>query len=1549
MSHDDEIHETGDGREIAVIGMSGRFPRARDLRQLWRNLRDGVEAVTFFSDEELLAAGIPAERLRDTRYVKAGSVLEGVDGFDAGFFGYSAREAEIMDPQQRLFLEHAWEALEGAGYTPETYDGLIGVYAGVAWNTYLLSNLTTHRELFDGGGAFQVFITNDKDFMPTKVSYKLNLKGPSVVVQTSCSTSLVAVHMACLSLLSYECDMALAGGVTVKVPQIEGYYALDGGLASPDGHCRSFDARAAGTIFGSGVGVVTLKRLADALADGDHIHAVIKGSAINNDGSLKVSYTAPSVEGQAEVIASAQAIAGVDPETIGYVEAHGTGTSLGDPIEVTALTKVFRESTGRKGYCALGSIKSNLGHLDAAAGIAGFIKTVLALENRQLPPSLNFETPNPVIDFAESPFFVNTELRDWKSGDTPRRAGVSSFGVGGTNAHVILEEAPAAEAPAASRPWQLMVLSARSDEALDQASENLLAWLREAEDGRLADAAFTLRAGRAVFRHRRTVVCRDRADAIAALESRDPARVLTASDSEDQRERPVVFLFPGQGAQHLGMARGLYESEAVFREEMDRCAELLRPHLGRDLRRVLWPLSEGERNAAERELTRTALAQPALFAVEYSLARLWVSWGVRPQALLGHSVGEWVAACLAGVLRLEDALRLVAVRGRLMDDLPAGAMLGVPLAEEELAPLLPEGVSLAAVNEPARSVASGPEAGIAELERLLAERGVATRRLHTSHAFHSAMMDPAVEPFAAEVRKVALNAPEIPFVSNLTGTWITAAQATDPTYWAGHLRQPVRFAAGVAELLGDPRRILLEVGPGRTLTTLASRHPEKTEQVVVASLGHPQDGAEDQAALLSALGRLWLAGLRLDWAGFHGDERRTRVPLPTYPFERQRYWIAPRELAVLPAEVPAAAAGKRPDVADWFWVPSWKPAPLAASTSRLEEKPRRWLVLAAPNTPGAGLASRLARDGREVLTVEPSAATGFQRLGEGAFAVNPGDPGAWEGLLAELWGQEKLPDAVVHAWDLAAGGPAAGDVTGFEAAQERGFYTLLDLAQAMGKLSWTPRELTVVSSGLFALHAGEAARPERATVLGLCKVLPQEISGLACRVIDAALPPASRALERLLDALAAEIEAGPAAGERIVWRGTQRWVPVREAVRLEAPATLEEPGEVQARQPFRERGVYLLTGGLAGNGHALARYLARTVRARLVLLEEPEAGVDQARVRALEELGAEVLVVPCVPGDEAAAREAVARAEERFGAVHGLIHAAGTQGERTFRLIRELDREACGWHFRPKAHAVYALENALAGRDLDLCILLSSLATELGGVAYAAYTAANCFLDAFAQDRARHGSLPWRSLGWDVWEFEGETDQITAVRDDLAGLAMSPREGEEAFHRAAAVAGLDRVLVSTTDLTARIEQAGRRIGALRGRATAAPAAGHPRPNLPVPYVAPASDLERRIAEVWKRTLGFEQIGVQDNFFELGGDSFVAVQVVSRLQDELGIELPVARLYQGLTVRSLAALLEQDRSAVVEQLAVQLEERRESMSRRREFMERRRTTRKSEAV
>jgi phthiocerol/phenolphthiocerol synthesis type-I polyketide synthase E len=1545
----DEQLEAPGARDIAVVGMAGRFPGARDLAQLWRNLRDGVESVTWLCDEELIAAGTAPELLAHPRFVRAASLLDGVESFDAPFFGYSAHEAAIMDPQQRLFLEHAWEALEDAGHLPARFDGLIGIYAGVAWNTYLLSNLTTHPELFAGGGGFQVLVTNDKDFMPTRVSYKLDLKGPSLIVQTSCSTSLVATHLACLSLLNYECDMALAGGATVRVPQHQGYLYLDGGLASPDGHCRSFDAAAAGTIFGSGVGVVVLRRLADALADGDHIWAVIKGSAINNDGSLKVSYTAPGVEGQSEVIAAAQAMAGLGAETIGYIEAHGTATTLGDPIEVMALTRVFRERTAKKGFCALGSIKSNFGHLDAAAGIAGLIKTVLALKHRQIPPSLHFETPNPAIDFAASPFYVNAQLADWPETAplSPRRAAVSSFGVGGTNAHVILEEAPEPEPAAPARPWQLLVLSARSEEALEAATDRLAGRLLDSSTADIPDIAYTLRTGRAVFRHRRMLVCAAGENPADLLRSRDPGEVLTAADDEDPRARPVVFLLPGQGAQHVGMGRDLYAGEPVFRDAIDRSAELLLPHLGLDLRRLLWPPPEeaGQADEAARRLQRTDLTQPALFAVELALAQLWMSWGVEPQALLGHSLGELTAACLAGVFSLADAHALVAARGRFMAELPPGAMLSVPLPEAELAPLLTPELALAAVNEPARSVVSGPEAAVAELEARLDARGAGagarSRRLHTSHAFHSPMMEPAVASFTAAVRRCSLAPPRIPFLSNVTGTWITPEQATDPAYWGSQLRQPVRFAAAVAELLREPRRILLEVGPGRTLSTAAGRHPERQGQPVIASLGDPQDAAPEGKHLLTALGRLWLAGLDLDPALFYEGETRRRVPLPTYPFERQKYWIEPgiERKSDRKIESPSLEIAKRPDPADWFYLPVFRPAESLTAT---QGPPRRVLVIAAERV-GTALAQTLAGAGHEVVTAKV----------EDIAALRAG------GFVPEVVVHAGTLGQAAHAWQEADGGaplPVEGGAmgegsgvrspAGFEAAQEQGLYNLLALARELAPAADHPLDLVVVTDHLLGVTAGEPVHPEKAPLLGFCRVLPLEQPGIACRCLDVALPaPGSRQEAQLLNLLATEVMAH-GGEEAVAVRGLQRWVPGFEPLPLPAaPANSGDP-----RPLLREGGVYLLTGGLEGNGFALAGWLARTARARLVLLEPPDAPPRPERRRALEELGGEVLVVTAA-GEDADLRRALAAAAERFGPPHGVIHAAGLHGEQAFQPIAEAGRAGCALSFAmfaAKVHPLFALERALAGLDLDFCVLLSSLTAELGGVANVADCAANLVLDAFARRHNRGPGTPWLSLEWDVWSLgESEDGQITALRRDLAALAMSPREGEAAFRHALALAAAcplaDVVTVSTGDLAARLAE--RR--ALRQRHTKPPAARaqaaaapHPRP-LATPFNAPGSELEQRIATLWQEALGYAPIGLDDNFFELGGDSFVAVQVVSRLRDELRIEISAARLYQGLTVRALAALIGGDETS----RSQDLEERRQSMSRRQEFQERRRTGRR----
>ncbi len=879
------------GVEIAIVGMAGRFPGAATLERFWRNLRDGVESIRFFSDEELLAAGFPARMLDDPQLIKARGALDDPDLFDAAFFDIPPREAQIIDPQQRLFLECCWEALERAGYGWDARRGRVGVFAGATENTYVL-NLYANPNLIRTLGRQQISIANNHDYLPTRVSFKLNLRGPSVNVQSACSTSLVAVHLACQSLLHGDCDMALAGGASVQGREVSGYLYAEGGISSPDGHTRTFDAAAQGVVGGSGVGVVLLKRLDDAVAAGDTVLAVIRGSASNNDGTAKVGFTAPSVEGQAAAIRAALAAAEVDPASIGYVEAHGTGTALGDPVEIAALNAAFGPSGAPH---ALGSVKTNIGHLDAASGAAGLIKTVLALGAGEIPPSLHFERPNPQIDFGS--FVVNARLAPWPGGDTggPRRAGVSSFGIGGTNAHAILEEAPAA-APGdvPRRPAQVLVLSAKTAAALDAATASLAESLKDrTDDSRaLADVAFTLAVGRQPFRWRRMIVCAESAEAAEALGSLDPARVV--SSAPESGAGSVAFLFPGQGAQHVGMASGLYRTEPVFRTALDQCCDLLAPDL--DLRAVLFPAAEKADDAA-REMARTAVTQPALFAVEYALAQLWMAWGVKPAAFLGHSIGEYVAACLAGVFTLEDALRLVAARGRLMDELPAGAMLAVPLPEDEIGALLGSALSLAAVNSPKACVVSGPAEAIAILQGELAERGLETRFLHTSHAFHSAMMEPAVEPFTELVRQIALSPPRLPFLSNVTGTWITAAMATDPAYWARHLRAPVRFADGLAELLRMPLPALLEVGPGRTLCTLARQHPDRAAaRLIVPSLGRSRDttlspALRDGEQILGALGRLWLEAVEIDWDAFYTGERRRRVPLPTYPFERRSFWI----------------------------------------------------------------------------------------------------------------------------------------------------------------------------------------------------------------------------------------------------------------------------------------------------------------------------------------------------------------------------------------------------------------------------------------------------------------------------------------------------------------------------------------------------------------------------------------------------------------------------------------------------------------------------------
>jgi acyl transferase domain-containing protein len=1501
---------------IAVIGLTGRFPGARNIEEFWKNLEDGVETITRFTDQELKAAGVDPAYFKLPGFVNAGSVLTDIDQFDALFFGYSARDAECIDPQQRLFLECAWECIEGAGYDPESYPGLIGVFGGSDMSSYIYQ-VYAHLDPLAAGSSPMALIGNDKDYLTTQVSYKLNLKGPSMAVQTSCSTSLVAVCVACQSLWSYACDMALAGGVAVGVPQKKGYFYQAGGILSPDGHCRTFDAEGQGTVVGSGVGMVLLKRLSDALADGDTIHAVIKGAALNNDGSLKVGYTAPSVAGQAQVIAMAQAMAGVTPDTISYLEAHGTATLLGDPIEVAALKQVFGAKTEKKNFCGLGSVKSNVGHLASAAGVTGLIKTVLALEKMKLPPTLHFKTPNPQINFASSPFYVNDKLRDWNTNGNPRRAGVSSFGVGGTNAHVVLEEAPVLEPTSSSRPHQLLVFSARTSAALDKATSNLAAHLRSHPELNLADVSYTLALGRRSFSHRRVVVTdsSDTLGAAAVLDGAAPERVMTQVC--ESKDRPVLFMFSGQGSQYAGMGRDLYDQEPTFRTALDACCDALRGPLGFDLRDVIYPRQEDHEQAAER-LARTAVTQPALFAVEYALAKLWMEFGIEPNAMIGHSLGEYVAACLAGVFSLEDALTLVATRGRLMDEMPAGSMLSAQLPETEARAYLNPEIALAAFNAPGFCVFSGPNPAIDDLTVQLAARGVHTRRLHTSHAFHSSMMDPVVPTLIQQVQHTTRKAPQIPYLSNLTGTWMMPDAALDATYWGRHLRETVRFSDGLAEVMKYPEVILLEVGPGQALTTLAKQQSSAKggSHAILSSLRAAQDLRSDEAFLMTTLGAAWLHGAPVNWSGFYRSERRRRVMLPTYPFERQRYWIGPLEQQS-PASETAVAEPR--DVTGWFYTPKWEDRPRTAAAR--DQRPKRWLVFSDESGLGTKIQAALEQGGNTTWTAH--AGEEFVASGTRQYTIRRNETADYERLFKEMKSEAGAPDCILHLWTAPAAESAQSDVDAFEGHQSAGFYSLICIAQGLEKAGVTSSmQVGVVSSQLHRVSDGDQICPAKSTLLGACKVLAQEFPNLQWRSIDAGnwLQDQDGAAEQLVAEILTETSDAV-----VAYRGGKRWV--QEFSRT----PVEEVSTTSAR--LRKGGVYFITGGLGNIGLEFAGALATRFQAKLVLVGrsefperanwekrltthvEDEVNRKIRRLLKLEELGAEVLVLRADSSDRQQLGAAVAEAYARFGTVHGVIHGAGNTTGGGFTDARRTDRAAATEHFRPKAQGMYALEELFRNRDLDFVLLLSSLSAVLGGLGLLSYSAANTFLDAFAARENGHCRVPWISVNWDAWQFPGQEAMFRHGAPQGADF-LYPAEGVACLYRI-----LDRVpgqvVVSTSDLKERIDKWIKLETVRRAPAKQEAAAGtlHARPNLSSQFVAPRTDVEKTVAEIWEQILGVTPIGIYDKFFELGGHSLLAIQLISRMRDSFHVELSAQRLFETPTIVQLAATIEAEMKAL----------------------------------
>ncbi|MCP5107782.1 MAG: SDR family oxidoreductase, partial [bacterium] len=1383
------------GLEIAVIGMAGRFPGAKNIHEFWENLKNGVESISFFAPQELEQSSVDPRLLENPNYIKAYGILEDVEYFDSYFFGYTPMEARVMDPQVRLFHECAWTALEDAGYCPDTYEGLIGVYAGSSSNIRWEAMAQMSAKAGDMG-QFSAFQLANKDFLSLRISYKLNLKGPAVLVQSTCSTSLVAVHMACYAVLNGECDIALAGGVTVSYLKKTGYFFQEGLIMSPDGHCRAFDEKAGGTVEGNGAGVVVLKRLEGAIADRDHIYAVVKGSAINNDGDRKIGFTAPSVEGQVEAIVHAQEMAEVEPETITYVETHGTGTPLGDPIEIEALKAAFgttdRGSDYKKNYCALGSVKTNMGHLDSASGVAGFIKAVLSIYHRLIPPSLHFENANPKIDLEDSPFYVNTGLREWKDEEYLLRCGVSAFGIGGTNARIVLEESPRGRgevsSPDAGRDYQLIVLSAKTQTALEKTTKNLVEFLKDNPHTDPADAAYTLQVGRKAFKHRRMLVC----PASTAGETVDrfssPAAGNVFSYVAAEENPPVVFMFPGQGSQYADMGLELYETEPRFREEMDRCFEILEPLTGYDIKEILYPGTRAVPSPADH-INRTEITQPVIFIIEYALAKLLNAWGITPTAMIGHSIGEYVAACLAGVFSLEHALEIVVQRGRLMQSAPTGSMLSVSCSEEELQPLLDQNpeISLAAVNSPGHCTVSGPHDAIDRFAPELSQSGLENRRLHTSHAFHSPLMDSILKSFEEKVGQIPLNKPRIPYVSNLTGKWITEEGACDPRYWADHLRQAVRFSNGVEELLNEKNSIFVEAGPGKALTTFVKKHGASGQTGMTLNLlRHPRETISDTYFLLKQIGRMWLYGKDIRWPAFYEGTKGSRIPLPTYPFEGRPYWLKGDPLGMTgeleQPEVITTPAGKTSDISQWFYTPVWEPAAGEAHHGGDVAQPTKWLVFTNEDRTASLLVERLKQDNPDVEIVKAGP----------RFSYRQDD---YHALFEELRSKDKIPGKILHLWNVTPAEEAGEMFEAVDNALDLGFYSLVNLAREIGKQGLNENgevEVIVLTNRMQAVTGSDAPalEPLKATVRGAVQVISREYLQINCRTIDIDCPePASPEEDRLIDSLLAEMWDGNL-DMHTAFRSNQRWIQTFERTPLEMTGS---------RIPvLKEKGVYLITGGLGGIGLVLGEYLAKTLKARLVLTgrsEFPAPGEwDQwlrshetsdrtsrriRKVRELEASGAEVFVLCADVANTAQMRSAALRAEERFGKINGIIHSAGHPGGG---LIQRRTREISEAVFAPKVKGTLILDTIARERnwELDFILLCSSVGSLTAPVGQVAYSAANAFLDSYAAHANTWENTFTVSVAWDTWQEVGMA--VRATEKFKAPQAVSPLKELQVAH-----------------------------------------------------------------------------------------------------------------------------------------------------------------------
>ncbi|MGX5687251.1 beta-ketoacyl synthase N-terminal-like domain-containing protein [Chryseobacterium cucumeris] len=1464
------MERTSIKKDIAIIGISCKFSKADNPKEFWENIKNGVEFNQFYTDQELKELGIDSMVIKDPSFVKSKTYVSGFDSFDFQFFGYTRDEANIMDPQIRILHEQVWLALEDAGYNPFSYKDKIGLYLSASdnfnWIAHSLSQPNKNVDPF-----YQSFITN-KNNLSTIISYNLNLKGPSYSIDTACSSSLSALHVAARNLLLKECSIAVTGGINVKTSKNIGYFYKDGMINSKDGYCRTFDKDSTGTFASEGAAVVVLKRLEDAIKDRDNIYAVIKSSASNNDGKRKVGYTAPSVAGQSDCIKMAHKIANVPSSTISYIEAHGTGTALGDPIEIEALNKAFNYD--KTFTCAIGSLKSNVGHLNYASGIAGLVKTTLALQNKMIPPSLHFKSANPNINFEGGPFYVNTELKKWDNNNShPLRAGVSSFGIGGTNTHVILEQFENSSSEIKSKPYQIISYSAKNPKSLNDYSQKLKEFVSN-EDVNLADLAYTLQSGRESFLFKKFFICENKEELIQGMDSlKSDTNIPTF-----KANRKTVFLFPGQGSQYYKMGIDLYHNEFDFKEVMDAGFGALLEITGTDYSEII-----GYRNSEKQInglINNTRYTQPILFLFEYALAQVLIKWGVQPDIMIGHSLGEYVAACIAGVFSFKDALSLVVKRSDLMSRVKEGKMLAIGLPISDILEFLPEELSVAAVNSDDSCVVSGDTESVEDFITKLEVKDIGFSTLKTSHAFHSQMMDEMLDAYINELERIEFSKPMYAFVSNLTGKLISDHEATSKEYWAKHLRKTVNFKDGADFILQNAHNIFIEVGPGKILSSFIKQSKVYSDNnSIVHLVRHFNEEINDSKKFTYGIAELWRQGKSINWDQYYATEARYKISAPTYCFDKNKldFTVDPFQhlgkMGILNDE----------NLNHWYYLPKWK----RSSFNKNEEHNvnQNYLVFSDQGNLMNSIEEQLQKD--EVSLIKVLQGADFNKNDDFTFTVNPSFEDNFKLLFQEIKQQKIQINQIIFNWNFK------------DYSQE----SLLDIFSKINNLSkclithfpGQIKKITVLSDLGQNVLGDEKSNIAMLTSLKQFNILAQENPSLfSCSIDIMQEENHPTILSRISDELKYNYSE-----QSVAYRNKNRWVEFYENIEIDNYIN---------KNRLQKNKNYLITGGLGKVGQILTDYLIDNYQSKIIVIGRKEIPSEDLWDTILE-IGAEnenmvknieylqnarrnnkpIYYYSSDVSEYDSFQKTINRIEREHGSISGIIHAAGNNDIKTFKAIDDLNRDIALKQFNPKINGTLNIYRISRERSLDFVWITSSLSTILGGLTYGAYAIANTFIDAFCNNKKEE------LKNWLCVNLDG-------INQDK----ISNNKLIELFEKTLQVDDCHQIIISSQNLN--LVKTNKDKDKIE-KEDNVEIYTVDRKCLEDEYVAPVSEIEIELCNMLELFYGLNKIGVLDDFFELGGDSLKAMTFIKRVNKLFNVDLNIKDLYSSPNVKKLAEQIE----------------------------------------